>query len=551
MNNLVALPVALPLLGAGLCLVLGRSARAQRLVSIAVLSLSVLLAAVLLYQADTRGPQILHVGGWEMPMGITLVADRLAALLLLISTLVTLCVLLYSLGQGVAELGRQTPLSVFHPTFLILCAGVSNAFLSGDLFNLFVSFEILLVSSYVLITLGGSAPRVRSGTTYVVVSLVSSVIFLAGLALMYAATGTVNMADLGPRLTELPDGVALMLQLVLLTAFAVKAAVFPLSAWLPDSYPTAPAPVTAVFAGLLTKVGVYAIIRVQTLLFPEQPLTDLFLVAATLTMLVAALGAIVQSDIKRVLSFTLVSHIGYMLLGVALASPLGVAGAVFYTIHHIVVQTSLFLLAGLIELRAGTTQLDRLGGLARTAPLLAVTFFVPAMNLSGIPPMSGFLGKVPLVQAGLATGTPLALVTVAAAIVASLLTLYALARVWNRAFWQPAPQELPEERDRLVPVGAATEEDTMGALYGHGPRAHPRARTGAAPARPARRWEGLTSLAARERLPLGLALPTLALVVLGLSLTFLAGPVLDLSLRTAEELLDPAAYIDVVLGRST
>ena len=178
-----------------------------------------------------------------------------------------------------------------------------------------------------------------------VVNLLSSMLFLIAIAAIYAATGTLNLAQLAGRLAELPDHVALMLQLLLLTTFAIKAAVFPLSLWLPDSYPTAPAPVTAVFAGLLTKVGVYAIIRTQTLLFPDSPLTDLLLWAALLTMIIGILGAIAQSDIKRMLSFTLVSHIGYMIFGIALGSRGRHCGAIFYVVHHITIQTTLFLVA--------------------------------------------------------------------------------------------------------------------------------------------------------------------------------------------------------------
>ena len=296
MTALVPLPVIVPLFAAGLCLVLGRSARAQRVISLVALSLVVVVGAMLLARVDAYGPQVMDVGGWTAPIGISLVADRLSALMLLVSAVVALAVLVYSLGQGVVEYGRETPLSVYHPTYLVLVAGVSNAFLSGDLFNLYVGFEILLAASYVLLTLGGTGARIRAGTTYVIVSLVSSVIFLAAIAMIYAATGTVNLAQLAGRLDDLPDDVSLILQLLLLTAFAIKAAVFPLSAWLPDSYPTAPAPVTAVFAGLLTKVGVYAIIRTQTLLFPDSPLSDVLMWAALLTMIVGILGAVAQSD---------------------------------------------------------------------------------------------------------------------------------------------------------------------------------------------------------------------------------------------------------------
>ena len=195
---------------------------------------------------------------------------------------------------------------------------------------------------------------------------------------------------------------------MLLVAFGIKAAVFPLSFWLPDSYPTAPAPVTAVFAGLLTKVGVYAMVRTETLLFPGDTLNTPLMVAALLTMVVGILGALAQSDIKRLLSFTLVSHIGYMVFGLAMSSVAGLGAAVFYVAHHITIQTSLFLVTGLIERRGGSSSMDRLGGLAKLSPLLALLFFVPAMNLAGIPPFSGFLGKLGLLQAGVELGTPLA-----------------------------------------------------------------------------------------------------------------------------------------------
>jgi multicomponent Na+:H+ antiporter subunit D len=228
---------------------------------------------------------------------------------------------------------------------------------------------------------------------------------------------------------------------MLLIAFCIKAAVFPLSAWLPDSYPTAPAPVTAVFAGLLTKVGVYAIIRTQTLLFPDGALDGVLMWAALATMLIGILGAVAQTDLRRILSFTLVSHIGYMVFGIALGTTAGLAGAIFYVAHHIAIQTTLFLVAGLIERQGGSTAVDRLGGLARSAPVLAVLFFVPAMNLAGIPPLSGFIGKLGLLQAGVAVGSGPAYVLVAGGVLTSLLTLVAIARVWTRAFWRPAEQE--------------------------------------------------------------------------------------------------------------
>jgi multicomponent Na+:H+ antiporter subunit D len=305
----------------------------------------------------------------------------------------------------------------------------------------------------------------------------------------------------------------MVLQGMLLLAFGIKAAVFPLSAWLPDSYPTAPAPVTAVFAGLLTKVGVYAIIRTETLLFPGGRTADLLMVVALLTMVVGILGAVAQSDIKRLLSFTLVSHIGYMLFGVGLATSVGLSAAIFYVAHHITIQTTLFLAAGLVERRGGSTALDRLGGLARLSPTLAVLFFVPALNLAGIPPFSGFLGKLGLLQAGVADATPLAWALVAGALVTSLLTLYAIARVWNLAFWRNPHEDMPEAtRPNVTPARGQ---------------------------------------------PSGIVLPqmmvgaTAALVLFGVALSVVAGPLFDISASAADDLLERVPYVRAVYPEGT
>jgi multicomponent Na+:H+ antiporter subunit D len=511
MTWLVPLPVVMPLLGAALTLVTVGRPGVQRAISIVTLTATLAAAAMLLILTTSQGPLVVEVGAWPAPLGIVLVADQLSALMLVVSGAVTLSVLVYSIGQGVADGEEAAPVAVYHPAYLILTAGVTNAFLAGDLFNLYVGFEILLAASYVLITLGATEARIRDGTTYVVVNLLSSVIFLVGIGLVYAATGTLNMAQLAGRLDELPDGMRLVLQSVLLLAFGIKAAVFPLSAWLPDSYPTAIAPVTAVFAGLLTKVGIYAIIRTETLLFPGGRGADMLMAAALLTMLVGILGAVAQSDIKRLLSFTLVSHIGYMLFGIGLVSVSGLTGAIFYVVHHIVIQTTLFLTAGLIERRSGTTNLDQLGGLARLAPLLGLLFFVPALNLAGIPPFSGFLGKLQLLQAGVDSGGVLAWLLVAGAVLTSLLTLYAIARVWNLAFWR-SPRTEGGERVAT----AAAEAPSAG------------------------------SVATRTALPRLMVGSTLALVVLGVGLMVVAGPLFDISAGAAEQLMERQPYVQAV-----
>ena len=440
MHVLIPLMVLIPLLGAATALVSSRSHRLQVAISTSALSMTTVVAALLVWRSDAQGASVVYVGNWAAPWGITLWVDRFSAMMLLVSSVVLLGVLVYAVGQGIADGNRETPVTIFHPTYLMLAAGLFVAFTTGDLFNLYVGFELLLGASYVLLTLGGTGARIRAGVTYIVISLVSSVFFLAAIAMIYGATGTVNMAQVAQRIGDLPADTALLLHVMLLLGFAIKAALFPMSFWLPDSYPTAPAPVTAVFAGLLTKVGVYAIVRTETLLFPTSgPGGDLrtpMMWVALATLVIGILGATVQADIKRLLSFTLVSHIGYMIFGISLGSRLGLNATVYYVIHHITVQTTLFLAVGLIERVGGTTSMSKLSGLLKRAPIVAVLFFIPALNLGGIPPFSGFLGKAGLLVAGADEGGWVVWVVIAGAVATSLLTLYALMRVWNMAFWR-------------------------------------------------------------------------------------------------------------------
>ena len=487
---LLTLPIVLPVIGAGISILVGRSRAAQRVIGLTVLSTVLVSAVALLVRVDSEGTIATQAGGWRAPMGITLVADRFSAMMLVVGALMLLAVLVYAIGQPGAERGHVG----FQSVYLIMAAGVSASFLTGDLFNLFVAFEMMLTASYVLLTLGGGKAQVRSGMTYVVISLLASSLFITALALLYAATGTVNMSDLADRIGELPPALQSTLAVLLLAVFGIKAALFPLFFWLPDSYPTAPSAVTAVFAGLLTKVGVYAIIRTQTLLFDEAARPDtLMLVMAGTTMLIGILGAIAQDDVKRILSFNIVSHIGYMVMGLALFTLAGLAAAIFYVVHHIVAKTTLFLTGGLIEHTGGSSRLSRLGEMVRTAPTVAVLFLVPALSLAGIPPLSGFVPKVGLVDAGLAVDQH---VIVAISLVVSVLTLFSLMKIWTGAFWAPAT-EAPVER----PV--------------QGP--------------------GLGG-------PVLMVLPTAVLLVVGLAIAAWAGPLYDLSLRAAADLLDPATY---------
>ncbi|WP_235933950.1 Na+/H+ antiporter subunit D [Paramicrobacterium chengjingii] len=515
-DSLLPLVVAIPLLGAAVTLALGRRSRLQVIVSTASLVLVTLLSLALMFDIDTNGTAVVHVGGWEAPWGIVLVADRLSAIMLLISALMLLGVLIFSIGQGIADQNdEETPVSIFHPTYLVLAAGVFDAFVAGDLFNLYVAFEMLLSASYVLLTLGGTGARIRAGVTYIVVSLVSSIIFLAAIALIYGATGTVTIALISERIRDLPMDIQMILCVALLMAFCIKAAVFPLSFWLPDSYPTAPAPVTAVFAGLLTKVGVYAIIRTDNVLFVDVPLRVPLMVVAFFTLLIGILGALAQADIKRLLSFTLVSHIGYMIFGIAIGGVHALSATIYYIVHHIAVQTTLFLAAGLVERVGGSTSISRLGGVLKASPMVAVLFFIGAMNLGGIPPFSGFLGKVSLFQAGLEQADWLIYVLVGAGAATSLLTLYALVRVWNMGFWRSRNEVTGYSSPLLASLRESPDDS------------------------------GSVMTKSISKLMLG---ATTGLVAVTVALTLLAGPLFGYTDRAAENLSNPDNYVSAVFG---
>ena len=494
MNGLVAVPVVAPLVAAAASIGLGRWRHLQRALGLLTLAAVTVVAVVLLVRVDRDGPLVVQAGRWPAPVGISLVADRTALLLLAGATFVLAVSLVYAIGHG----GGERHHVGFHPMYLVLSAGVTMSFLTGDLFNLFVAFEVFLMASYVLLTLGGSRDQVRRGGSYVVLGVLTSTLFLFALGFTYAATGTVNLAELHGRFAELPGGVRDGLAVLLLLVFGMKAAVFPLFAWLPDSYPSAPTPVAAVFAGLLTKIGVYALLRTQALLVPDgaRP-TTLLLGIAALTMVVGVLGAVARDDVRGLLSFHIVSQIGYVVFGIGLFTVSGIAGALYFVLHQMAVKTSLFQVAGIIERRAGTTSLAALSGLSRTAPGLAVAFFVPALSLAGLPPLSGFVGKLALVEAGVGarawavTGVSLAV---------GLLTLFSMTKIWSAAFWGD-----PDDGVAVEPASATRGHATMVAAAS-------------------------------------------VLVVAGVALGLAGSPVLELCRRAGEDLLHPAGYVRAVLG---
>ncbi len=486
MNWLLPAAVVFPLFCAGLAVLIGRRLMAQRVIAFVGVGFVLMAAVLLLLEADASGPVVAQMGGWSAPTGITLIADRFSAIVLTVSATMLVAVLWYA----IAQLGRDALDWWFHAKYLVLAAGVALSLLTGDLFNLFVGFEVMLIASYVLLTVKTGPNEVRSTMTYVVINLLASLLFLVVIAFVYGATGTMNLADLSLRLADIDPAVRDALGLLMLVVFGIKAALFPLFMWLPDSYPTAPAPVTAIFAGLLTKVGVFVIIRTQTLLFPQEGPSTLILFVAGATMTVGVLGAIAQNDIKRILSFHIVSQIGYMIMGLGMFTEVGLAAAILYISHHIIVKTGLFLVGGLVETEYGSGGLDRVGGLLHRRPIVAVLFIPLALSLAGIPPFSGFVAKLALVQEGITQDRGL---IVAVSLAVGLLTLFSMTKIWAAAFW-------------------GTPKDTTG------------------------------------NTKQGMLAATAVVVVLSLGVALFAQPIAELSARAAGELIDPTGYVAAVLG---
>jgi len=435
MSSLLVFPVIVPLLAAIASMLLRRFVAVQRVLSVVVNAVLLVLSVMLFRQVYTGGVLVLQVGSWPAPYGISFVLDLFSAIMLVLSGMMGLAVSVY----GLASVDNARERHGYHMLFHVLMMGVNGAFLTGDLFNLYVWFEVMLMASFVLLSLGGERAQLEGAIKYVAMNFLSSALFLAAVGILYGIAGTLNMADLAQVLDDPKHrGIVVTISMLFLVAFGIKAAIFPLFFWLPASYHTPPFPVSAIFAGLLTKVGVYALIRVFTLLFDQDTefTRQLILVLAGFTMVTGVLGAAAQMEMRRILSFHIVSQIGYMIMGLGLYTELALAGSIFYIMHHIIVKTNLFLISGVVQRLTGSNDLNSIGGLYRSAPWLAVLFLIPAMSLAGIPPLSGFFAKLTLIMDALKTGH---FVIAAIALAVGLLTLFSMTKIWNEVFWKPAP----------------------------------------------------------------------------------------------------------------
>ncbi|MFT6179312.1 MAG: multicomponent Na+:H+ antiporter subunit D [Paracoccaceae bacterium] len=483
---LIVASLLLPVIGAIVSLAL--RGHAAPVVVTAVLGFA---SAIALVATTADGSvEALHVGNWPAPFGIVLVADGFAALMLAVCQLVLVASMIFSITTLPAHFKRRH----LFPLLSTLSLGANGAFLTGDLFNLYVWFEVLLLSSFSIMAMVPGAAAKQATWRYVVINLVASLLFLIAAGLIYGKTGTLNFADLHLRFQSAQSSFLIESSTALLFgAFGIKAALIPLAFWLPKSYPQLPPALAALFAALLTKIGLYAFYRVFGMVlvvdgkFPHQ---DILFWLAIITMVGGVLGAIAQSDMRRILSFHIISQVGYMALALALFSPLAMAAGVFYLIHHIIVKGNLFLVTDLVEKHAGTSRLADLSGVVRSSPLIAALFAIPALSLAGLPPLSGFFAKFALLKAGLELHNWIAAVAIVSV---GLLTIFSMLKIWVAVFWGPAPSK----KGTPPRINLATSA-------------------------------------------------TLALVTLAIGIG--CGPFFELTQNAANSLTNPAAYLEAVLG---
>jgi len=492
--NAIVLPVIVPF-ALMLLLIIVRNSRLAQYISVVGSTILLGISIWLFRHLTLKGISSLNIGSWDAPFGISFVLDYFSGLMLITASIIIFALTVYSI-YFMEGTHRDNKFYVF---LFSLTMGVSGAFLTGDAFNLYVWFEVILISSFVLITLGKTKHQLEGGIKYMALNLIGSLFFLAGLGLLYGKTGTLNMAHLAHilRASEQPILINTSAALFFI-AFGIKAAVFPLFFWLPASYHTPNITVTSIFAGLLTKVGVYVLIRFFTLFFvqDQQFWLNLFLIIAGLTMVIGGMAASTYYDTRRILSYHIISQIGYMIMGLGIFTPLAIAGAIFFMMHNMIAKTNIFLVAGLINRVKGTFDLKSIGGLYRQSPVLAVLFILPAFALAGVPPLSGFFAKFVLIKAGIEAGQFL---IVGVAIGTAMLTLYSMIKIWNEAFLKKNPSETE-----------ANHESTKLRFFE--------------------------------------ILPSIILGAISLLMGIFAAYVFEFTLTAAEHLVEPAAYIENVLN---
>jgi multicomponent Na+:H+ antiporter subunit D len=429
--NLIILPVLFQFSLAIILLFFWKKIVVQKIISIAGSIVSVIIAIGLFSQVYEKSILAMQAGNWKAPFGITFVADTFSATMILLASLSSLAVTVFSS----VTIKKARMRFGYFPSFHFLIMGLNGAFLTGDIFNLYVWFEVIIISSFVFITLGGKKVQIEGAVKYFTLNFLASMIFLTAIAVLYGLAGSLNMADLSGKIQTIRNhGLVQVTAILFLIGFGIKSAIFPLYFWLPDSYHTPQAAISSIFAGLLTKVGIYALVRVFSLIFiPDDSMKNLIVILAGLTLFSGGLGAVVQTNMRKMFSYMIVCHIGYMIGGLGMFTAAALSGAIFYLIHDIIIKTNLFLAGGVIYKINGELNMKRMGSIYDQYPALSLLIAVPLFSLIGVPPLSGFWPKINLMRESFATSNYFLLGSI---IFGSFITLFVITRFWSEAFWK-------------------------------------------------------------------------------------------------------------------
>lgn len=455
LENLVALPILIHIFGAVLCIFTIKYTTASKVISLLTSTIGLICSIVLLISIQKNGIQVVQSGAWEAPFGISLVGDLLSGFMTVLASIISFAISIYSLKGLSSKYFKNGYYFFYH----LMISGVIGSFLTGDLFNLYVWFEVMLMASFSLMVIGGAKENLKGGVKYVLINLIASTFFLISAALIFGRMGTLNFADLSSKISMLESSASMLTPaLLLIIAFSVKAGLFPFFFWLPASYHNLKPVIVASFAGLLTKVGVYSLIRAYTLLFHslDDVLFNFLFVISILSMVIGVLGAASKYSIKKILSFHIISQIGYKTLGLALFTPLGVASCLFYMAHNMITKTNLFLIGGIVEKHLGTDDLKKLGGLFKSKLYLSVLFLITALSLGGIPPLSGFFAKFLVIKASFESES---WIGGFCAIAVGMLSLFSMIKIWAEAFLKKSEDievlsnnELALDKSMLIPA---------------------------------------------------------------------------------------------------